>query len=278
MPVYKANFFFSQRQLGWSETWFLDRVDASAALTSMIPLVPLRVGMLGGNGLGASDPRLKQVRVSNINIERDSLVYAVPPADQFTSSLLGVADSPHLALITRCEAGDLYRRTWFLRGFPDVLVADNGAYLPSPIWSPRFDAFVDALKARTIGMVAASRAAPVLLISFLATEAGPNPLKISVTTTVPHLLAIGDKFRIVSAPGAPEARGTWTVFEVGSPTTVTFFIRKALSGSYRGGGTMYKKTPTLFQFTNLQVERVSHRITGRPFDQLVGRRRSRAAV
>lgn len=276
MPIWKANYFFTQRKQGWSETWYLDRSAAGSALEAMKNIMPLRVALLGGVGLGASDPRLEEIRVSNIAVDRDSLVYAVPPGDQFNSALLGVADNPNLCLLVRLEAGALYRRSWSLRGFPDSLITNNGIYVADAAWQPRFDAFITAVRNRLLGMVAWDRAAPIVAISAIGP---PDPVVknlVTITTAAPHGLIVGDRFKIISAPGTSNLRGTWTVFSLGLGNIFTFFSRKEYGGAYIGGGRLTKKTPAFFNFDNAEIERASHRITGRPFDLSVGRRRKRA--
>lgn len=271
MAVFKVNLFFEGRRWGWSETYYAEYADVPAVVASTLDLIPLRVAMLGGD-VALGEPRLKRFRISDVEIARDSTVRVVPPANGAPSTPIDTADNPNLALNVRCEAGPGYRRQLYLRGNPDKVVK-NMIYVADADFIPRFGEFKTFMLTRQWGILGISVPAIPLAILNVVQDDGQ---RVVVSTVGNHGLSVGNTVRIVSAPGTTGVRGNRTVFSVNSLDSFTY-IGTAI-GLYRGGGTLYKRTPALKRFTNMEIEEVTHRITGGPTNRPVGRRRRRATV
>ncbi len=269
--TYKINFFFKARLWGWSETYYAEYADIRAALDSAKEVVPHRVLLLGGTE-DVKNPRLEKIRVSNVVIQRDSLVEQVALANSYNDSGLLLADNPNLCLLVRCEATDLYRRQLYLSGFPDLLCSDQ-IYQPIGAYPANFQTFADTLIARGWGIYARNRAEPIVTIfSIDRTEGG----LVEVTTEAPHGLTAGKLVQIRSAPGTIGIRGIH--FVLASPTANRFMFVGTYGGMYRGGGTAQRVRHSLQRFTRLQIVGIGRKGRGRPTDSPVGRRRRRRSA
>lgn len=277
MPISaKINFFFKQGELGWSETYYAVKENTRAALDSAKTVMPFRVGLLGGIG-GAENPRLAEIRVSDVAIERDSLTYNVPPADgSFSAGPRGAA-LVHSALLIDALATDRYRRSLMLRGFRQDLIGPGGVYTPQPGFVLNFNAFATKLKTEQWGILAITKPdAPLTFASFDLTA--PNNIQIFCGGDAPPPVLVNQSVRISASPGVKGLRGNYIVVAVDGPGR-TFRIQKTvtqISGVLRGLGKWYVRVPAVFTFTDIDIDRLTHRITGRPFDLPVGRRRRRA--
>lgn len=277
MPVYKCQFFFRQLKYGWSDTFYLARDTTQSALDAAVDIAPSRIALLGGDGSEAS-PYLAAVRVSDVAVQRDSLIDRYNRVQGSNRIPLGPADIPSVSILLRCESGPNYRRQWYLRGQPDGLVTDNGVYKPDalPGWLNVLRVFVNTLIARGVGIYAIAKppaATPILELS--AVEGN-----VAVNTAAAHGLASNDSVRIVGAPGANTIRGNWRV-KVTLPTQFVLIGAKVADhpiAGYLGGGTFYKRLAEIQPFSRVIAEEATKKSTGGPFDRPVGRRRRRTRV
>jgi len=267
MPTYKCNYFFKFSDFGWSETLYCDDINAAAAMVRAKNLIVPRVQMLGGGSTGAN-PRLAEVRISNIQIQRDSLIYQVPPLDGVAPNPVGTTDNPNLCLLLRLDSGDLYRRQLYLRGQPDLLIS-NGAYQADAFWGSRFIGWRTIVSLFNFGILALDRNA---VLGIMGISYGVGGV-VTIDTGVPHGLSTQDQVRIISAPGTTGVRGVWFIQSVDA--THFILLGAAGSGVYTGGGKYTKRTYSLKIIDSIQIMRAGRRATGRPFDSPVGRRRRR---
>lgn len=275
MAIFKGQWFFTQGNAGWSETHYVTQETSANAMIRAVNMIPPRVALLGGPGANA--PTLRQIRVSNIAIQRDSFVWVVAPADGIAPNPISVADIVHTCLVIRLNSTDLYRRSLMLRGIPDVVISNNGVFNFDPGYMARLDAYEVALIAQGFGMLAAAKPLGMPLIANV-TASGITNAGVLITTVAPHGLVTGDTVRIVSTPGISQTggatiRGRWQV--AAQPDPLQFAVVGTLppTGTYLGGGRYYKITMEVRLYTSGEVVRASHRITGRPFDVPVGAHR-----
>ena len=121
MAMFKVNYFFKQGKYGWSETYYLTRDNHTTCLNTAQLLIASRVALLGGDN-GDGVPTLEFIRVSDVEKQRDSLVFVVPSGQGKNITAISTADNPNLALLCRVEADPFFRRQLYLRGQPDSLV------------------------------------------------------------------------------------------------------------------------------------------------------------
>jgi hypothetical protein len=119
VPIYKASFFFQVRAYGWSESFALQRADASYANAGVNAqqLAIARAACLGQQGA------LIGFRVSDISIRGDGLAVQTnlpgpTPCD---------SDNPWSALSVRFRDGTFSAgKTLFMRGIPDDIDVRGG--------------------------------------------------------------------------------------------------------------------------------------------------------
>lgn len=268
MPVYKITFDLVDQDWGWTETYYADYTEQSAAMTSAYQILNFRRQLLGGFA-GTDYPRIKTIRVSDVNRQRDALHEEVEIANG-TKKDVEAADNPNLAVAVRCEAGASYNRTLFLSGQPDR-ICKSGKYATDTTWETAFEQFAQALVARPWGIYALDKSLPLLrVVAFTRPE--ENVVRLELAEN--HGLIVGDIISVKSIPGVTGVRGKQYVLTVPTLNSLTFV--QANSGTWRGGGTIQKAAYALRRFTRLQVQGISRRPRGRPIDGPVGRRRARA--
>lgn len=147
MATFKVTFIFNEGRQGWSETWYKTPSGTGAgaieARDSAITLAGLRKVLLGEGA------QLEAIRVSNVAIRGDSLVYAFNLTTP--SNPDRAADLPSNGMLARVEATDLYRRQMWLRGMRDEWIIRNivtGEPIIPAALTAAFMAFNDELVAR----------------------------------------------------------------------------------------------------------------------------------
>lgn len=273
MPFFKVNYFFKLDEAGWSETFYTpDLADAGVALDRARTLVVPRVRLLANDHLASINPRLAEVRVSDVAIQRDSLVFTVSPTDGVNAT--PVIDDAVLpifnSLLIRLEAGSLYRRQLYLRGIPKQLSGPGGIYRPNPLYNAVFGQYVLAVLASGFGILAWQK--PGVFVPLQNIVNVTNGVD-GVTINAPaHGLINQDRLRVQSAPGTHGVRGNW-VAKVIDVNNFVLIGAPAFTGTYLGGGKWYKRVQGVVAFTSMLIESLVHRDTGRPFDSPRGRRK-----
>lgn len=257
-------FFKSVRGYGWTETFFSTRGTLTAALLDAKALLPLRVNMLG---TFSSCP---YIRVSDDEQKRDSQIYSVPSGDQ-TGKLpdLGSSDIANTCLLLRIEATDFVRRSLALRGIPDNIVLDSGAFVPTAVFTTALAAYVNAIKA---GAFAVRSREPIgATADFLGIGNMTANGDVTIVCTLPHGWLVGNQINITEVTGATQVRGVHKILAVPTAESFTINIKRVMK-AWTGGGKAYRLGYALNAITNALPIRVSHRNAGRPFDAPRGRR------
>lgn len=266
MANIRATFMFkNDNGAGWSETIFSTQIAIPLAMVNAKLMIAPRVGMLGR---GSS---LAFIRVSDDDVKRDSLIYAVPDGDgRPKSRQIQTADIAHTCLLLRIESGFTKRRSLFVRGVPDNICADNGRYEPDPAFSAAYNIWRVAMLGLSWGIKIRGDAAAPVNISNVSTV-GPTGL-VTITTAAAHGLVQNDVVNIRQVLGAVQVRGLQKVVSVVDATNFTIRVSRVVK-PYLGAGNVTKNSYSVVALSNIDPIRCSHHNAGRPFDSPVGRRR-----
>lgn len=277
MPIYRCNLFFELLKRGWSETYFTPNLaNPEVALNTTERLVAPRVALLAAP-LTAIAPRLTEIRISDVDVQRDSLVKAIAPADGTANGgPAGDCLPINVALLMRLNSGSLYRRQLYIRGIPAQLSNQQGEYKPNADYNTKLDAFFTALRINSFGIYAWLK--PTAPVRPLKAILGVQNLPGGVTIETPgHGLINNDQIRVQSCPGTQGVRGNWHVHVI-DDQHYSLVGAPPYTGVYIGGGLWYKRIQDTVIFTDMNVEGLTHHDTGRPFDSPRGRRRRPARV
>jgi hypothetical protein len=275
MPVFKCSQFFTQGRFGWSESHYGTFADHATALAALDSLRQFRVQLFGKDISAtppADNPRLEFARVSLDTVAGDSLVSEYTDNAQVNPVDVGEADIPHTCLLVRLEAGTANRRSFFLRGLPDWVTKGGGQFISSGNFSARLRGFFSALVAPRSPFGIRVPTTPLVLAGTIdtANTVGVSNL-VLVNTFAAHGLLVGDTIAI-KGRGIAWLRGRHRILGVTGPTGFTIDITRP-AGQVIGQPKVYKLNPFVVQpYTTWVPERITHRITGRPFDLPRGRR------
>jgi hypothetical protein len=274
MAILKGTFFFVQRKWGWTETFYFEKDSHDQAMRAMQEIVPFRARMFGGSIL-SDGPHIVKLRVSDVDIQRDALVYTWPGTGAYGPDELEYADNPNLAIVARLSSGTKYWRQIYIRGQPDAVTSRNGIYLKNPIFERLVLEWVETLKLYQAGILAIDKVPPKPII-----DVGVDGTNVLIKSAVPHELSNTSTVRILSVPGVKNLRGNFNVRTRGDTEFVlvgTVATNYNLAG-YIGGGKYYKRTPVVKIIDKGETQETTHRITGGPFDRPHGRRLRRSRL
>ena len=259
MALFRTTWFYKVKNYGWTENFHHPVEDVPTIAARCRDLVPYRKSIL------ANDAELVGIRISDDDIFRDS-TFLNDPTIVGPGTFPGTSDPAFTALLCRFDASTLTRKSLYLRGIPDELV-ENGAFLNSVDWLPRFNAWRDRVISFGFG------------IKRLSTTANPfyDVLSIGADGTVllaqVHTLTAGMKVHFTGVRITPKLPTALVVFN--PVTSSTFNLPQwAPRGSYLPTGAKVRRY--IFQIVSIvsgSSERVVKKSTGRPFDTPVGRRR-----
>lgn len=268
MAIIRATFFFKDdNDHGWTETIHTTRGDLVTAMIAATLLGQKRVELLGGSGY------LSFIRVSDDLVKRDSLVNQISSRDGRPKSLAnGASASANISLVIRMQANVLNRRTLYMRGIPQNILAGAGLYFPQAYWIANFAAWNNQLT--TDGWAIRSRSGLVVQHVIQTISQDPATGRITFTTADAHGFVPNSSVIVKGVRGAVSANGLWNVFSVADPTHFTVNSNVLLQ-QWTGGGTAGLAGYVLNAIVNSQVMRASERKAGRFFDSPVGRRRVR---
>lgn len=125
MADFQGTFFFRDtgRSFGWTESYYLTSTNHNTAATTL--------GLLATDRLAFMDPGnyLDQIRVSDINIERDSVLVLSSPRPGTATIAAGVKGTdPWTALMFRVESGFAYRGRKYCHGCLNDIALSSRAY------------------------------------------------------------------------------------------------------------------------------------------------------
>lgn len=264
MPVApRATFFFKDGNYGWTETYHSLKPDLTATMTAARALIPLRVACMGVSA------HMPFVRVSDDLIKRDSMIFPVPPGDQFNKAGASIGTSPNVCLNVRLEATTIIRRNLSMRGIPANLLGFGGSLEMSADFLTSFRAYGQKLLSDDWAVKGADRLITKYDISNVVQDIANGD--VTVTTFLPHGLDVNDPVTIRGLTGSKFLNGNWALFAVPSTTTVKIKMNRILV-PWTGGGTISKAGFLLSRITKVTERDISHRNAGRPFDSPRGRR------
>lgn len=271
MATYKITFIFGADKQGWSELWYVDANDIQTAGLRGLEVASSRKGLLGTGSV------LEAIRVSDEAIRNDSLIQLTPPVAAGPGVGNAIRDTPGNAWLCRIQAGALYRRQLWLRGIPDSWIVWDQTlrkYEIPAILQARFDAFRDALVAKTFRIRATEKSPTVNPLKPI-TAIAADPSGVWKMTSPVHGLANQDYVRISGTKGSnvKQFRGIWQIFGV---TADTFFIPLVVVPTspvwYIGGGMVQRRTTSYKVIDGGTLLRPALRRTGRAFFVPAGRR------
>lgn len=265
MPIIKCQFFYQTNKWGWSETHYVQQNSLLTALHECEQALTTRYGMMGSSG------RVKYIRVSDPLIRGDARVKVI---NEFfiQGKSADPSDIPTTALILRFECSDTMRRTQYLRGFPDIIVANGGQYIPSAGFATSFTAWKNfMINGNTFGLRGLDRSAVETPIANVVTAGGVT----TVTTGAPHGLANLSFVRITKAFPLNSVNGVWRINVTGASAFT--LLGPAPVNSWLSGGLVQARIYTFLPYQKIEIVGPGRRDTGRPIDSPVGRRRRRAS-
>jgi hypothetical protein len=261
-------FMKNNRGFGWTDTFYLDGTDLSAALDETGDLRRARRDLLGGGVF------LYETRVSFDDPMRDSLIYAVPDSDQEGTVYAPLqGDYAGTSLLCRLQASPSIRRQLMLRGFPDEEVVNNGTYAPGPNFTAHLRTFFTELTLPNKWKIRTFTRVPPVRVSLTLQD--PNTGVVTCTSTAAATIAAGDLVQINAGRGGGGIRGRHRVLTSDGAVSFTLQIFKLVPLNI-SRVTVFKVSFVLASISSAQVIRVTHRNTGRPSDAPRGRRLIRA--
>jgi hypothetical protein len=282
MANFRVTYFMNQGRAGWSETWYLTKDSAVAALQSAIAAGIVRTNLMGWG------TRIDAVRVSDEAILFDKELrgpdaFPVPAEGNIVSgSVQNAALDPGDALLCVAGAGQLYHRPFWYRGLPDnmtVWVTGN----PQRQWTTGFviahNTYVQRLITEQFRFRCWSKD-PTVTLPQNITAIHFDGVTDSYKYTVPaHGYAVGTRIKVYGAQGdgCKKANGPARVTKVIPPDDfVTNRTGDLLSlPEYTGGGKVQLQVYTYPQIQTLVPERFVRRAQGRAFFVQRGRQPAR---
>lgn len=270
MAKMRVNLFFSDiRGKGWSETYYNMSSSYTLTLTQAKVLADKRRQI---NGQGVF---LEEIRVSDDEVKNDSMIYALPSADQISQYISSAGDVASTALLVRAMSGFQTRRPLYLSGVPDDYTTANGLWTPSTVWQSNYNDFRTELISRRWGIKAILTLQPPNVSVFRIAAMSQNLVtgNTLVQTTTPHNFSPGDLINILGVKGAGGVRGRHVCGSLTVPATTGFDIPNTfILGTPTVFGFAQKVSFVLREIDDATIERVTHRIRGLPFDHSRGRR------
>lgn len=275
MPWFKCAMLFRQGANGWSESWYWLGSNATLAAAQLESLLPQRATMLG------STTYIDAIRVTDVYDPRMSYLKDINTT--FTQQP-EPSDHPSATIVGEIRQGELYRRPYYMRGYPDTWVAHNaGSGVPS--WpdaaKTNFAAYVLALKNKKFAFRATTKDAASAIgyniKDFNSTEPGGF---VQITIDVPDLFSSGERCMIKNVKGA-STLGNRMINQ-------TFLVRAedgmnvVLNTKYNSypeidkyvGGLAYRRATFFYVPDSGELIRVGRRKAGRAFFVVPGRRPS----
>lgn len=277
----KITFFFRENSKDVSETWY-DQTRGPSELT--IPLLQSYID--ARTKISGNQTAFVYCRVSTVGTARAVKIYyphdfprnmnifgwnRMPAVDQ-------ASDYIATALLIRKTSGLKFSRFW-LRGVPDGVVTVGGEYTPNVAYRNDVESFTANVIALGWGWrgVSGNVNPPALITA--ATQNADVTVSFTLGGNLFQGVAVGAKVvaRITGQQSPRNINGTYTVL-VNSANTCTTIKQVPLVNFHAGNGKMVYSSLGYNAITSMQVERVSGKKAGRPFDQSAGHSRRRVLV
>lgn len=275
----KGTMIFEQRNRGWSESYFWQRIDAnlSSASVDFEILAQARAGILGEQS---------QIKARRVSVEYND---GIPPAKVRgdakllkTPVMMGVtgqaSDFSDTAVLFRREnAGSTRHSNMPVRGIWDAVVGNGGVYLRSVTgWSTAVDNYRTKYRALGCGWIGEQVAATANVIASTSTDTGIVTFQTDgtpfagITAGTRVLVAVSG----INAPAGSPFNGRFVVVVV-DPTS--YKTLKPLAGlEVTVPGLVKRLEPVFIATDTIQDESIGERKTGAPLLESPGRRKATA--
>lgn len=268
MP-FKVSFFLSQqgdRIGGWSENFWNQSASLSAAATEAAVVVGLLQATKGAQTF------VNSVRISDVaNFRSTQILTVSSPAP---IGPVGSFDSDYQttgALVRISTAVGTYTQQWF-KGNPDVNVQAGGRWQPVGAWITAFGALTGRLNTGINGWCIRKLDTTQQKYLILAIS------QTGILTVAATNFTVGSNVKIrVSRVGGFAINALWNA-NVISATSLQLigYVPPATPPVYTGGkGTVQLQSFVYTGIGTLAVVRATEHKVGRPFGQLIGRRKRR---
>jgi hypothetical protein len=283
----RVTMFFSDNITGWSES-HMDMVnqDLTTAITAATGLLaPARVNLM------ATGPWLQYIRASYDDTFRDAQVVYLPPPppdgsaqNRYLNNPLykgTFSGEPFVTALCRGVGGDLYRKQIYVSGLPYIDEFDIGSPLADPIFVNAFGVYRQALIGKYGFPIWKKDIQSYPLKPITAVNPGPPVTVVVPNHGVPNPPPPGSRGFISKAryysPNKIKFNGPWGISQVVDANTLILanFPPPGVTFQWVGGYFQYQ-TKDVIAYTDVIVERFTHRKRGRPFDSPRGRSRTRS--
>jgi hypothetical protein len=283
----RITMFFSDNITGWSES-HMDMVnqDLTTAVTAATGLLaPARQGLM------ATGPWLQYIRASYDDTFRDAQVVYLPPpppdprgANRYLNNPLykGVySGEPFVTALCRGVGGDLYRKQIYVSGLPYTDEFDIGSPLGDAVFLQAFNVYRQTLIGKYGFPIWKKDVQTYPLKPITAISPAP-PYNVTIPNHgVPSPVPVGTRGFISKAhyysPTRIKFNGPWGIAAVVDANTLTLANFPPPGTTFQWtGGFFQQQTKDVIPYTDVIVERFTHRKRGRPFDSPRGRSRTRA--
>lgn len=307
MPTYRITQMLGQANIGWSETWWLTRSTASAALPIIQQELTNRRDMMWDiqywTGVRIAQEGLKrqsQPFLPGTSFWKDAGANIVVPAVgsiPFSDSVDVAPDQVRATLQLRCQFDVGRTSLRYLSGVPDFVTRTEPRTFQlggaGTAWVGRYEAWRNnliangwALRAKVVHPTNPER--PIQDMVLQAAE--PGYVGVSVLTgdalSLPpdNRVWIKGQRRKPSATDKRTMNGTWVVSSV-NPTLISgrvvYFLRNSQGidpEQFRFLGTVQAAQYGFYPVTDIRIYKAGIHKRGRPSGAPVGRRKSRASL
>lgn len=268
MPGYRAQLFFQNGSgYGWSENYWNNAASSeTAALQLAYALGRTRLGMC------TVDVTLPWVRISSPGNRRAVRIYEFSQAGGQSGRINQPANPDFTALLVRLTTNE--DNVWshlFLRGIPQN-AAVGDIYVPTAPFNTAFRQWLslmtNANNGWSVRSVAVSPPPPQTITAIVA--GSPRGMQLTLQTPAPYTR--GNQVRISGVGRSMIGANGYKQVEVTTSGSAVYLGGASPSGTFTGTATITPLTAQLYQVTDIDIKRPTHRPGGRFFGLRRGRR------
>lgn len=268
--AYKVSIFWVQQADklgGWSENFWNNGSNFDSVQSNALALMNALDDVHGLNTLPVN------IRFSVIDSPRDANQLTISVTVNAPSSTARASDIQNTAALMRLSGAPNYTTNQWIRSCHDGDVNSGGRWLPLASTTTALNKVFGLLRNAGNGWCirVQDRSVPKLLISG-ATSSG-------VITVNAHPYVSGQKVQITRARGTMGINGKWEIVKIDSNNfSLVGYQTPAGTPVYLGNGKVYAISKILVPINDGRIVRATSVRTGRPFGQLIGRRRKKGRV
>jgi len=269
--VFKHTYFFTQRETGWSESWYNGTgLSMGEQITKAQAYANQRSKSL------AAQSFIRYARITDLSVTPHPVwVETLGPAGTgIGGGIASASDFVDTAVLVRVfNAPQTRRKNLYVRGIPDSIIDAGGVYTPSAAFNKGIADWMEYLKNNGFGWLGVTGAAQGNITAM--TQAASGQVDIQSSAALFGALAVGQHVvvRFVNVLGPLNMNGQWTCI-VQSATALTTLRRVAIF-PYLGSGKVRYSGTDLIQVNNGTGVRTVERKGGRPSYQSAGRQKAR---